>query len=164
MDQELAIDGGVVPGTLLFETTRGARTYQRIWSRVPWGVLFPMPMNTHFTKVLTEVPMPITEGVQPDIGVNLRTLPLHFLTYLSLYWFSCFSICLQTGLHVLFVMSTFVLLFLYVLLFSVFRYFAISHFYLKLFTWHVFNFTSCVYVLFLLDVCSFPEMLPYFFM
>ena len=113
MGQELAIDGNVVPGSLLFETTRGARTYQRIWSRVPWGVLFPMPMNTHFTKVLKEVPMPITQGVQPDIGVNLRTLPLPFPDLFEFVLVFLFLYLLQKDVHVLFVMSTFVLLFLY---------------------------------------------------
>ena len=88
MDQELTINGDVVAGTLLFESTRGARTYQRIWSKVPWGALLPMPMNTHFTEVLEELAMPITEGVKPDIGVNLRTL--HLRAYWSLYWFPCF--------------------------------------------------------------------------
>ena len=75
MDQELTIDNIVVPGTLLFETTNGARTYQQIWSKVPWGVLLPMPMNTHFTTVLKELPMPTAAGVRPTIGVDLRTPP-----------------------------------------------------------------------------------------
>ena len=75
MDQELTINGDVVAGTLLFEPTRGARTYQRIWSKVPWGVLLPMPMNTHFTTVLKELPMPTAAGVRPTIGVDLRTPP-----------------------------------------------------------------------------------------
>ena len=72
MDQELSINNVVVTGTLLFETTNAARTYRRIWSKVPWGVLLPMPMNTHFTTVLNEIKMPIDEGVRPDIGVGLR--------------------------------------------------------------------------------------------
>ena len=72
MDQELSINNVVVAGTLLFETINAARTYRRIWSKVPWGVLLPMPMNIHFTTVLNEIKMPIAAGVRPDIGVGLR--------------------------------------------------------------------------------------------